>query len=163
MSLNRTNLAQNSGRLAAGSFTGAGATLTVTNVGPTLVSGSTYQLFSAPVSMFTTVNLPATDATGQIAYTWQNNVAVNGSITLISGLTQTPTGITSTATSTNTLVLSWPVDHTGWTLQNQTNTLNVGVSTNWFNVAGSTTNNQVIVPVVRTNATVFYRLILPLP
>lgn len=163
MNLNRTNLAQNSSRIIAGSFSGSGATLTVTNVGPTLLSGSTYQLFNGPVSMFTTVNLPATDVTGQIAYVWQNDVAVNGTITLTTGLNTTPTTIISTPTGTNTLVLAWPQDHTGWTLQNQTNTLNVGISTNWFNVAASTTTNSVIVPVVRTNATVFYRLNLPLP
>ncbi|HUA65886.1 MAG TPA: LamG-like jellyroll fold domain-containing protein [Alphaproteobacteria bacterium] len=58
----------------------------------------------------------------------------------------------------NQLTLSWPADHTGWQLQVQTNSLAVGISTNWVNVAGSTTTNQVIVPLNLTNGSVFYRL-----
>lgn len=163
MELNRTNSGQNSDRLSATSFSGSGVTLNITNIGPTLIGGTTFQLFNQPISAFTTVNLPATDATGLIAYSWQNNLAVNGSITLLTGVNPAPAAIVSTPTATNTLVLSWPVDRTGWVLQNQTNALNVGLSANWFVVPGSATNNQVVVPVVRTNATVFYRLTLPLP
>jgi len=134
----------------------------VTNAGPTLLSGTVFQLFSGPVTAFTTVNLPATDATGLIAYTWQNNIAVNGSITLVTGMSQTPTPITSVLTG-STLNLSWPLDHLGWTLQTQTNSLAVGISTNWTAVAGSTATNQVFMSVVATNPAVFYRLALPLP
>jgi fibronectin-binding autotransporter adhesin len=162
MDLNRSNPGQNSDRLTAASITGSGATLNVTNVGPTLITGSTYQLFGSAVTAFTTVNLPTTDVTGQIAYTWQNDLAVNGSITLLSGMSATPTPITSTISS-GTNYLSWPVDHTGWTLQSQTNSLAVGLSTNWTVVAGSTTTNAVAVPVVLTNPATFYRLNLPLP
>jgi fibronectin-binding autotransporter adhesin len=162
MSLDRSNLAQNSDRITAASFSGAGAVLNVTNAGPTLIAGTVFQLFSGPVSAFTTVNLPASDASGLITYTWQNNIAVNGSVTLLTGLSATPVPLTSVINGSN-LELSWPLDHTGWTLQAQTNALNVGLTSTWATVGGSTTTNQVIVPVNPANPTVFYRLALPLP
>jgi len=110
------------------------------------------------------VNLPATDATGKIAYTWQNDIANNGSITLLSGLSATPAPLTAVVGGGGaTLDLSWPADHRGWTLQNQTNSLGIGISTNWVDVPGSATNISASVPIVRTNPTVFYRLRLPLP
>jgi len=162
MDLNRSNLAQNSDRITAASFSGSGSTLNITNVGPTLLSGSTYQLFSGSVSAFTTVNLPTTSVDGSITYVWVNNIAVDGTITLTSGLNPAPAPITTVVNGSN-LELSWPADHTGWTLQAQTNSLNIGLSGTWFNVAGSAATNQVIVPVNPANPTVFYRLTLPLP
>jgi len=54
--------------------------------------------------------------------------------------------------------LSWPEDHTGWTLQVQTNSRSVGLSTNWFEVPGSTTTNSVTLPISTPNGAVFYRL-----
>lgn len=68
-----------------------------------------------------------------------------------------PTNIVFTAAN-NSLTLSWPLDHTGWTLQAQTNDVTTGLSTNWVDVAGSTTTNQVVIPVDPNNGTVFYRL-----
>jgi hypothetical protein len=59
------------------------------------------------------------------------------------------------------LTLSWPADHIGWQLQAQTNTVAVGLSSNWSNVAGSTTVDQMTVPVNPANGTVFYRLVYP--
>jgi hypothetical protein len=68
-----------------------------------------------------------------------------------------PTNIVASV-SGNQLTLSWPADHTGWTLQAQTNKLSTGLGTNWVNVPDSTSTNQVIVPIVSTNGSVFYRL-----
>ncbi len=155
----------NSGRLTAASFAGSGAVLTVTNLGATLVTGDTFQLFNGPVSAFTTVNLPVASADNSITYAWENNLAVNGTIKVLSGaspVNPNPTNITTSVTG-NQLTLSWPASHTGWTLQAQTNALTTGLSGVWYNVAGSTTTNQVIVPINPANPTVFYRLTLPLP
>ena len=66
--------------------------------------------------------------------------------------------ITSLA-SGNTLQLSWPANYLGWTLQAQTNALNIGTSSNWNTVSGSTTTNQVSVPMNNTTGSVFFRLI----
>jgi len=164
MNLNRTN-AQTSSRLTAASFAGSGATLTVTNLGTTLVTGDTFQLFSGPVTAFTTVNLPVASADNSITYVWDNKIAVDGTIKVLSGaspVSTTPTNITSSVTG-NQLTMTWPSSHIGWTLQTQTNTLSTGLSGTWFAVAGSTTTNQVIVTINPANPTVFYRLTLPLP
>lgn len=71
-----------------------------------------------------------------------------------------PTNITTSVSGGN-LTLSWPTDHTGWTLQTQTNSLSVGLGTNWVNVAGSATTNQITIPISAVNSSVFFRLIYP--
>jgi len=71
-----------------------------------------------------------------------------------------PTNITSTVAG-NTLTLNWPADHTGWTLQVQTNSLSTGLGTNWVRVSSSTTTNQVSIPIAPANGSVFYRLVYP--
>jgi hypothetical protein len=65
--------------------------------------------------------------------------------------------VTSTVTS-HSLQLAWPADHTGWTLEAQTNSAHAGIGTNWVPVASSTTTNSVVIPIVPGNANVFYRL-----
>jgi alpha-L-arabinofuranosidase len=57
--------------------------------------------------------------------------------------------------------LAWPVDHTGWQLQSQTNSPGLGLSTNWVNVAGSEQTNRVTVPLSTTDGSVFFRLLRP--
>ena len=54
-----------------------------------------------------------------------------------------PTNITFSVNA-NTLFLSWPSNYVGWILQ--TNVINVGVSSDWYDVAGSETNTQLAVP-----------------
>ena len=65
------------------------------------------------------------------------------------------------STSGGNLTLSWPPDHTGWRLQQQTNSLSVGLRTNWFDVSGSTTTNQVTIPIDQTIDSMFYRMVYP--
>lgn len=56
---------------------------------------------------------------------------------------------------------NWPSDHTGWRLEAQTNTVGMGLSTNWVTVAGSTGTNQLSIPITTGNASVFFRLVYP--
>ena len=65
--------------------------------------------------------------------------------------------VTTTVTS-HSLKLAWPADHTGWTLEAQTNSAHAGIGTNWVPVASSTTTNSIVIPIVPGNANVFYRL-----
>ncbi|HEU5069558.1 MAG TPA: glycosyl hydrolase 115 family protein [Verrucomicrobiae bacterium] len=70
-------------RLAAPSITvNPGATLTVTNVGPTnLFAGDTFALFSAPITgAFSTLNLPTLPSPAMI---WTNKLALNGTIAIV--------------------------------------------------------------------------------
>lgn len=57
--------------------------------------------------------------------------------------------------------ITWPVDHTGWTLQAQTNSFKNGISTNWLNVPVSMLTNQMSFPISLTNGSVFFRLAYP--
>jgi hypothetical protein len=55
------------------------------------------------------------------------------------------------------LQFNWPLDHTGWELQAQTNSL----GSNWFTVFSSVATNQLTVPISFINNSVFYRLVYP--
>jgi len=59
------------------------------------------------------------------------------------------------------LQFNWPQDHTGWTLQTQTNSLNTGLGTNWVDVSSSSSTNQITIPVNSGNGAGFFRLIYP--
>ncbi|HEX3628552.1 MAG TPA: autotransporter-associated beta strand repeat-containing protein [Verrucomicrobiae bacterium] len=138
-----------------------GGTLIVTNVGSLVLPAqgtNVFHLFNGAISgSFTSVILPALSA-GEFWIT--NNLNVDGTISLVNNISPVnpnPTNIVFSASGGN-LALSWPADHTGWTLQSQTNGLSVGISTNWANVANSSTTNQVVMPINPANGTVFYRL-----
>jgi len=57
--------------------------------------------------------------------------------------------------------MGWPVDHTGWRLQMQTNLIGEGLGTNWVNVAGSSNTNQIFVPIDAAAGNGFFRLAFP--
>jgi hypothetical protein len=80
-------------------------------------------------------------------------ITVSNAVTIATN----PTNILATI-SGNNLVLSWPGNHTGWTLQAQTNSLSSGLGTNWVDVPGSASVNTVTNTINPTNGTVFYRL-----
>jgi hypothetical protein len=54
--------------------------------------------------------------------------------------------------------LSWPANCLGWELQAQTNLPGAGLGTNWFPLAGSTTNTQTSIPIDPASPGMFYRL-----
>jgi hypothetical protein len=56
---------------------------------------------------------------------------------------------------------TWPQDHTGWSLQMQTNSLAAGLGTNWVTVPNSKTTNQMTLPMDLTSGCVFFRLVYP--
>ncbi len=137
----------------------AGSALVVTNLGPTNFSaGDRFTLFSVPISgAFNSVNLPPLPDASLV---WANNLAVDGSIAVIPAVAITPTNLVAQF-SVNTLTLSWPADHTGWRLQTQTNPLVTGLNSNWFDVAGAISTNQMILPFSPDAGGVFFRLIYP--
>ncbi len=62
----------------------------------------------------------------------------------------------------NRLTLAWPADHLGWHVESQTNQPGIGLGTNWLPVAATGGTNQISLPLVPTNGSVFYRLTYPL-
>jgi len=154
-----TSLAQSNDLVAVTGLAtnnGTGSVI-VTNLGPTLVVGDQFYLFSQPVT-----NGNALTVTGGGA-TWTNNLAVDGSITV---LTVIPTVNTNTFTITNVvsgnnLNLSWPSDRLGWRLQVQTNSLNTGLGNVWYTWPNSTNLTSVSVPLNPANPSVFLRMIYP--
>jgi autotransporter-associated beta strand protein len=164
MELNRTNAPFNCDRLvSSGGTITYGGSLLVTNIGPALQVSNTFQLFPSGVPAYTgNTTLATTDASGAV-YTWQNDIATLGSVKVLSvtaPVNTTPTNIVASVSGGN-LNLSWPSDHTGWSLQTQTNVLGVGLSTNWITVPGSTTTNAVSIPISPANPAVFFRLQYP--
>jgi hypothetical protein len=114
------------------------ASLAFTNTG--LVNGTAYFYVVSAVNSF-----------GESTNSTQASARPTSSASVAIGATNTP----------GQLRISWPLDHTGWQLQAQTNNLASGLGTNWVNVAGSDQTNQVPVPVSTTNGAVFFRLVRP--
>ena len=157
LALDTTNV-PNSSELAAKSFTvDSTATLVVTNVGSAISGGQVFQLFSKPVSGFASVTLPVISS----PLSWTNRLAIDGSIAVLGSLVNTNPAPLASVVSGNTLTLSWPADHVGWQLQVQTNSLGVGLGTNWVNVGQTSTTNQIAIPINPGNGAVFFRLVYP--
>ncbi|HEV2692086.1 MAG TPA: autotransporter-associated beta strand repeat-containing protein [Verrucomicrobiae bacterium] len=151
MQLNRTNAIMHSEITAASYF--ISGPLTVTNAGPALQGGDSFQLFNTGVTGFSSVTLPA--LTGSMF--WITNLAVNGSITVTNPVNTSPPPI-RTVVSGTTLTLSWPTN-SGWTLQMQTNAINKGLGTNWVDyIPGTTGITSTNITLDPTKPTVFFRL-----
>ncbi len=80
LELNRTAAVTHDAVAVTGAFTAAGS-LVITNLGDALVAGDSFALFNkAPTSgAFANVTLPALPA----GLTWQNNLAVNGTVSVL--------------------------------------------------------------------------------
>ena len=84
------------------------------------------------------------------------NIAYNnGTMTVVQTVNLGRTNIV-TSVNGNTLTLSWPADHIGWTLQS--NSVGLANSGAWFDVPGSATTNQVNILFDPTQPNVFYRM-----
>lgn len=163
--LNKSLAPSNDTVVVSGVLTNAGTgTLTVSNLGPALIVGDKFTLFSQALQNGGALTITG----GGTGVTFTNNLAVDGSISVLTappGTATNPTNITFSVTGGGTgLDLSWPADHLGWILQTQTNNLNVGLqaATNlWFDVAGSSTITNTSITLDKTKPTVFYRLRTP--
>jgi len=137
-----------------------GGTLVVSNLSGTLVAGNVFPLFSAAGYTGTFAGIsPATPGSG---LAWDTStLAVDGKLRVVVGDTVATNvvPIVATVVGGNSLKLAWPMDHTGWTLEVQTNSLNAGLGTNWVRLTASTATNQVTLPIVPGNDSVFYRLV----
>ena len=132
-----------------------GGALVVTNLGGTLAAGDSFRLFSAGSysGHFASMSMPAL-APG--LYWDTSQLPVNGSVRVAA------LPALSVSLNGSWLNLLWPTGYMGWLLESQTNSSNVGLSTNWTIVPGLASNGQTF-PIGLTNGSVFFRLILPTP
>jgi len=134
------------------SKTGAG-TLTVTNLGPQILTGDKFTLFSQPVSGGASLTV-----TG-VGVTWQNNLATDGSITALSSsapTVNTNPPVMQVSVSGGTLNLAWPTN-LGWTLQ--TNTTGLAATSQWFPYPGSAAVTNVSITINPAKTNVFFRMV----
>jgi hypothetical protein len=133
-----------------------GGTLKLDLSGDTLNAGDSFKLFTANngySGAFSSIN-PATPAAD---FAWNTNtLTADGTLRIFS--TTQPNVTTEVVSGGTQLHLTWPTDHTGWILQSQTNAVNVGITTTWFDVPDSATTNRVFLPIDPANGSVFYRL-----
>lgn len=136
-----------------------GGTLVVTNLsGNAIQLGNTFKLFQAPSynGAFTNLLLPTLGG----GLGWTNRLATNGTLAVVNAISTVPVALLCTSDGTR-LQLSWPADHTGWHLEAQTNSLAVGIYTNWVTVPGSSSTNSFSLPMNAANGGVFHRLAFP--
>jgi autotransporter-associated beta strand protein len=162
-------------KLGAGTLTLTG---TNTYTGNTTVSAGTLDLTQPTLAVASTVTV-ANGALLQLDFAVTNQVkalVLNGvsqpaglysasTSSFISGtgsllvqpIASNPTNVTYSL-SGSTLHLSWPADHLGWILQQQTNSTSIGLSNNWVDVAGSSSVTSATITVNPAVGTAFYRL-----
>lgn len=131
--------------------------VTVNNLGPALVVGDTFKLFSQAVTGGEMLSIASPGVT------FTNNLAVDGTIGVVAVAPTIPTYSTNLTFSASggTLSLSWPATHLGWILQSQTNALSAGLGSNWTDVSGSAGMTATNLPVSTASPTVFFRLRYP--
>ena len=127
-----------------------GGTLTVVNLGSTLVAGDSFQIFKPGGTGGMTVS---GDAGSGLGFSFADGV-----VSVVATGPSGPSVITNSV-SGNILSLSWPAGQ-GWKLQMQTNSLATGLGTNWVYVTDGTLSST-NVTIDQTKSTVFYRLVYP--
>ncbi len=116
------------------------------------VPAGTYQLV---VGLFSSTNQAQPDFMignqGRTANGWY--VITNISLDNVAPPATNATSITAALIGSH-LILSWPADHIGWTLQTQTNVL----ATNWVVIPNSLTTNRMYISISPTNPAAFFQL-----
>ncbi len=152
MKIGHTGTATND-QLKAGAAMTLGGTLNVTLLSGTPMAGDTFALFKAtPLSGTFAVTNPLPALTGGLS--WVTTNLVNGIISVAEN--PNPPRLAASVSGT-TLSLSW-LTNSGWTLQQQTNSLAVGLYTNWMDVPGSASMTSTNLRIDATKPAVFYRL-----
>lgn len=166
VSVNRTST-PNCGQLAASgvsTITVSGGTLTLTNLGPDLITGDVFQVFNkAAIGNFAVTNLPASNALNTVQYVWTNKLTIDGTLVLLQGaspIANYSTNITATVNGGN-IEISWPATHLGWMIQTQANAITVGLSNNWVTISNTATQLGYTNTIDLTKGSVFYRLSKP--
>jgi autotransporter-associated beta strand protein len=132
-----------------------GGTLTLSNLAGIITTSNAFKLFSANSHRGAFAMLTPASPGPELAWN-TNTLPTDGTLRVIS---TAPATITKTV-SGSLLTLSWSADRTGWRLQAQTNSISVGVTTNWFDIPNSIATNQMTFTLDPADC-VFYRLVYP--
>lgn len=149
VSLNKSLTPSNGTAVVSGTLTRTGTgSVTVTNLGPALIAGDTFQLFSQAVSGGGTMTISG----GGTGVVWTNNLAANGTISVLSVTLPTP-HITQVQISSGNIILSGtngPANGTYYVLSSTNVTLPLNqwtsLSTNSFNASGQFSVTNAITP-----------------
>ena len=135
----------------------AAASVTVSNLGSALAVGQKFTVFNSAVAN----GAAMTVAGGGV--NWTNNLAVDGSIAVLSLISSVNTNsfTINASISGNNLNLSWPPDRLGWKVQMQTNSLNTGLNASWVTLPATATVTNYTVTINPANPTVFIRMTYP--
>jgi hypothetical protein len=98
------------------------------------------------------INVGTYQVVGQVVDDNYYGSATN-TLTIVSSVNTTPTNLL-TSVSGDQFTVSWPADHTGWTLQVQTNSL----TGTWYDVEGSAATNEIIFTIDPADPAVFFRM-----
>jgi hypothetical protein len=114
-------------------------------------TNGTFSLLSARMADSGEYDVQVSNAAGGVG-------SSSATLTVIPANTNaTPLSVTVTG---ELLQVSWPVDHTGWRLEMQTNSLAEGLNSGWVTVPGSDATNRVILPIDHPGVA-FFRLVYP--
>jgi autotransporter-associated beta strand protein len=137
-----------------------GGTLSLSNLAGTISASNAFKLFNATTYRGAFAALtPATPGPG---LAWNTNTLVTDGTLRVVSTAPVPISVgrvTPCAPSSDCVTLSWPADHLGWRLQAQTNSIFVGLGTNWLDVPNSNVTNQMSFTFDPTVGSVFFRLI----
>jgi autotransporter-associated beta strand protein len=150
------NATSNTCDLVVVSTVSYGGTLFATNISGTPGAGATYTIFNATTKSGNFSSITGSPGPG-LAWSFNTNTGV---LSVVSSVNTNPTNITFSVTTSPTatnLVLSWPADHIGWTLQSETNL----AIPNWTNVPGSTSTDMMTIPITPPIPGLFFRMVYP--
>jgi hypothetical protein len=158
VSVNKSLSQSNGMAIVTGSLANTGTgTVTVNNVGPALAVGDSFQLFSQPLSGGNTMTISG----GGTGVTWNNNLAVNGTISVASAQAAKPV-INQTQVINGNFIFSGSNGTSGATYYVLSSTNLMLPLGQWTSVLTNTfpSNGQFSItnPVVLGNPQVFYLL-----
>ena len=175
-----TDFGDNSGVVTGvKSFTGANVVVTNINTGAGLfAAGQSFRMFQNSDVGILTGNIAGTGpSTNKYPIVTPTIPAVNTKWDLANLRDTDPNGFVNTSSfptsGTNITIstftdggnkvthLQWPNDYIGWRLQQQTNSLSVGLFTNWTTVTGSAATNDLYITNDAAIDTSFFRMIYP--
>jgi len=150
--------------LTNSTMTLSAATVLRVNHPGSVLGGGSYNLIAAATSGNrgkVTGALPSVVVTGNVvagSFSLQTNSTGGLNLLVVPAIATNPPSLNFTFGG-GTLKLTWPGDHLGWLAQS--NSVNLGNSNCWFDILGSQSATNLVIPVSPGNTDVFYRLRYP--